>query len=87
MRSCGETRCMIPQKPKNKTKIRESKEVQRDISHDLPGWLQEVRENLVDESSSEERRGDLMQRSADTSSSSHDPPTEPPASMRGTGFG
>ena len=57
-------------------KNRESKEVQRDISHELPDWLQEFRENLVDESTSEGRRGDLMQRSAHTSSSSHDPPME-----------
>ena len=37
------------------------------------------RENLVDESTSEEPRGDLMQRSAHTSSSSHDSPMEPRA--------
>ena len=37
---------MNPQKPKNKSKNEESKEVQRDISHELPDWLQEIRENL-----------------------------------------
>ena len=58
---------------------RESEEVQRDFSHELPDWLQEFRENLVDDSTSEELRRDLMQRSADTSSSSHEPPMEPRA--------
>ena len=33
----------------------ESEEVQRDMSHELPDWLQEFRENLVDESTSTER--------------------------------
>ena len=47
----------------NQNGNRESKEVQRDTSHELPGWLQEFRENLVDESTSEELRRDLMQRS------------------------
>ena len=35
---------------------RESKEVQRDTSHELLDWLQEFRENWVDESTSEGRR-------------------------------
>ena len=34
----------------NQNKKEESKEVQGDISHELPDWLQEFRENLVDES-------------------------------------
>ena len=34
----------------------ESEEVQRDISHELLDWLQEFRGNLVDESTSTERR-------------------------------
>ena len=51
----------------NQNENRESKEVQRDISHELPDWLQEFRENVVDESTSEKRREDLMQRSAHTS--------------------
>ena len=38
----------------NQTKIRESKEVQRDTSHELLDWLQEFRENLVDECTAEE---------------------------------
>ena len=49
---------------KQNKKNRESMEVQRDISHELPDWLQEFRKNLVDESTSEKCRRDLMQRSA-----------------------
>ena len=70
---------MNPQKTENQNKNRESKEVQRDISHEWPDWLQEFSKNLVDESTSEELRRDLMQRSADTSCSSHEPPMEPRA--------
>ena len=63
----------------NQNENMESEEVQRDVSNELPDWLQEFREILVDESTSEKRRGDLMQRSAHTSSSSHDSPMEPRA--------
>ena len=70
----------------NQNKNKESNEVQINISHELPDWLQEFRENLVDESTSEGRRGDLMQRSAHTSSLSYDPPMEPGAYVeRGSG--
>ena len=41
----------------NKNKNEEREEVQRDISHELPGWLQEFRETLVDESTSTEPWG------------------------------
>ena len=41
----------------NKNKNGESEEVQRDISHELPDWLQEFRENLVDECTSTEPWG------------------------------
>ena len=40
----------------NQNKNRESKEVQRDKSHELPDWLQECRKNVVDESTSAELR-------------------------------
>ena len=46
---------------------RESKEVQRDISHELPDWLHEFKEILVDESSSKEPWENPKQRSQDTS--------------------
>ena len=61
----------------NPNKKLESKEVQRDFSHELPDWLQEFRENLVDESTSEGRRENLEQGSEDTSKSSHQLPMEP----------
>ena len=57
---------MKPQKPKTKNKNGKSEEVQRDISHDLLDWLQEFRENLVDESTSTEPLGDPEQGSRDT---------------------
>ena len=79
VKSFAETRCMKPTESENQNKNRESKVVQRDISHELPEWLQEFREILVDESTSTELWEDLMQRSADTSSSSHEPPMEPRA--------
>ena len=41
----------------NKNKNEEREKVQRDISHELPDWLQEFRENLVDESTSTEPWG------------------------------
>ena len=50
MKSYGETRCVNQQKPKNKNKNGESEEVQSDLLHDWPDWLQEFREDLVDES-------------------------------------
>ena len=79
VKSFGETRCMNPQKPK--TKNGESEEVQRDISHELPDWLQEFKENLVDESTSTEPRGNPEQGSQDTSKSSHELPMEPRATV------
>ena len=54
----------------------EREEVQRDISHELPYWLQELRENLVDESTSTEPWSNPEQGSQDTSSSSHELPKE-----------
>ena len=52
----------------------------REVSHELPHWLHEFRENLVDESTSEKLRRDLMQ-SADTSGSSHELPMKPQAKV------
>ena len=65
----------------NKNKNEGREEVQSDLLHELLDWLQEFRENLVDESTSEKRRGDLMQRSAHTSSSSHYSPMGPRAKV------
>ena len=47
-----------------------------DLLHDLPDWLQDFRENLVDESSPFEPRGNSAPKDQDTSSSSHKLPME-----------
>ena len=86
VKSFGETRCMNPQKPKTKIINEEREEVQRDILHELPDWLQEFRDNLVDESTSTEPWGNPEQRSQDTSTSSHELPMEPRAEV-GLGSG
>ena len=65
----------------NKNKSGESEEVQRDISHELPDWLQEFRDNLVDESTSTEPWRNPEQESQDTSKSSHELPMEPRAKV------
>ena len=65
----------------NQNKNREPEEVQRDVSHDLPDWLQEFRENLVDERSPLEPRGNPELGYRDTSKSSHELPMEPRAKV------
>ena len=70
---------MNSQKPK--TKHVEREEGQRDILHDLLDWLQEFRENLVDECTSTELWRNPEQGSQDTSSSSHELPMEPRAKV------
>ena len=58
-----------------------SEEVQRDFSHELPDWLQEFRENLVDESSPSQLRGTPAAKDQDTSKSSHELPMAPRAKV------
>ena len=65
---------MNRQKHKNKHEGRE--EVQSDLLHDMPDWLQEFREHLVDESSLLEPRGNPAPEDQDTSSYSHELPME-----------
>ena len=57
---------------KNKNEGREG--VQSDLLHDLPDWLQDFREDLVDESSPSEARRNPAPKDQDTSSSSHELP-------------
>ena len=64
----------------NKNKNGESEEEQSDMSHELPDWLQEFSENLVDESTSEPW-GNPEQGSQDTSKSSQELPMEPRAKV------
>ena len=60
-----------------KNKNGESEEVQRDILHELPDWLQEFRENLVDKNAQPHQY---------SPSSSHELPMEPRAEVvLGTG--
>ena len=58
------------------TKNEGHEEVQSDLLHELPNWLQEFRENLVDVSSPLEPRGIPEPGHRDTSSSSHELPME-----------
>ena len=55
--------------------------MQRDVSHELLAWLQEFRENLVDEGTSTEPWRNPEQGSQDTSKSSHELPMEPRAKV------
>ena len=65
-----------PTETENKNTNKGREEVQSDLLHDLPDWLQEFRENLVDESSLLEPRVDLAPEDQDTSRSSHESPME-----------
>ena len=76
MKSDGETRCMAPTETKNTNTNEGHEEVQRDISHELPHWLQELRENLVDESVPFKRRRNPDPGHRDTASSFHELPME-----------
>ena len=60
----------------NKNKNEGREEVQSDFLHELPDWLLEFRENLVDERSSSELRGNPELGYRDTSSSAHELPME-----------
>ena len=70
----------------NQKKNGESVELQRDISHELPGWLQEFRENFVDESPSTEPWENQSKEVKTLSMSSHELPNGA-ACKSGTGFG
>ena len=65
----------------NKNQNERGEGVQRDISHELPDWLREFRENLVDESTSTEPWRNPEQGSQDTSKSSHELRMEPRAKV------
>ena len=70
-----------PTETENKNKNEGREEVQSELLHDLPDWLQEFREILVDESSPLEPRRKLAPKDQDTSSSSHELPKEPRAKV------
>ena len=64
-----------PTETENK-KSEGDEEVQSDPLHELPDWLREFRENLVDERSPSEPRRNPVPKDQDTSSSSHELPME-----------
>ena len=66
---------MDQQKPK-KHKNEGREEVHRDLLHDLPDWLQEFRENLVDECSPAKPQQNHAPQNRDTASTSHELPME-----------
>ena len=65
-----------PSETNNTNKNEKGEEIQSNLLHELPDWLQEFRENLVDESSPLEPRGNPALGHRDTSSSSHEIPME-----------
>ena len=65
-----------PTETENKNKNEGREEVQSDLLHDLPDWLHEFRENVVDERSLSEPRGNPELGYLNTSSSSHELPME-----------
>ena len=65
-----------PTETENRRKNEGREEVQSDLLHDLPDWLQEFSENLVDKSSPLEPRTNHAPKDRDTSSSSHEVPME-----------
>ena len=65
-----------PTETENKNKNEGREEVQTETSHDLLDWLQEFKENFVDERSPLEPRGNPELGYRDTCSSSHELPME-----------
>ena len=65
-----------PTETENKNENEGFEEVHSDLLHDSPDWLQEFRENLVDESSLLDPRRNPAPEDQDTSSSSHELPIE-----------
>ena len=70
-----------PTETENQNKNEGPEDVQSDLLHDLPDWLQEFRENLVDESGPTKPRGNPANKDQDTSSSPHELPTESSAKV------
>ena len=61
-----------PAETENTNKNEDDEELQGGILRDLPVWLQEFRENLVDECVPTESRRNPSHEHRDTSSSSHE---------------
>ena len=65
-----------PTETENKHKNEKREEVQNDLLHDLPNWLQDFRENSVDGRSPTEPQEKPASKDRDTASSSHELPME-----------
>ena len=76
MQSHGETRCKNQEKLKTQIGNEDDEELRSELLRDLPDWLQEFRENLVDESVLTESQGNPSHDHRDTSKSSHELPME-----------
>ena len=61
----------------NTNKNEDDEELRSELLRDLPDWLQEFKENLVDEIVPAESRGNPTHEHRDTSSSSHELPMDP----------
>ena len=61
--------------------MKDAKKCKAILLHDLLDWLQDFRENLVDESSPTEPLGNPALKDRDTTSSSHELPMETPAKV------
>ena len=72
---------MNPLKPKTKIKMKDTNKYKDIYRMNLPDWLQEFRENLVDESTSTAPWRNPKNGSQDTSKSSHELPMEPQAKV------
>ena len=76
MRGLGENPLHGSVGTENTNKNEDSAEFRSELLRDLPDWLQELKENLVDEIVLAESRGNPSREHRNTSSSSHEFPTE-----------
>ena len=81
MRTYGKPAAWTNRKPNTQNKNEGHEEVQSDLLHEWPDWLQEFRENLVGESSPSEPWRNLALGHRDTSSFSHELPMESRANV------
>ena len=72
VRSYGETCRKKPTETRSRNKMKDAKKHKAIYLHDLPDWLQVFKENLVDESSPSDPRGNPAPKDQDTAGSSHE---------------
>ena len=81
MQSYRESLLQEPAETENTNENEEDEEKRCELLRDLPDWLQEFRENSVDESVPTESLGNPLHGHRDTSGSSHELPSEPRAKV------